>query len=516
MERNFMELLKKRWEQGCFVCVGLDSDLAEIPQDVRNTVAIEGGEMNYGTMYLFNRLIIDATKEFVCAYKPNVAFYEEQGNEGVNALRDTISYILGLPEQIPVILDAKRADIGNTNKGYAKSAFNIYRADAITVNPYFGEEALGPFLECKNKGIIVLCRTSNPGAKELQDLTVKLELGEAPLYQVVANNVNANWNKNGNCCLVVGATYPEELAIVRKIAPKMPILIPGIGKQGGDIKKTVKAGLDEDGQGIIVNSSRGIIFASKEKDFTEAAKREAYKLNFLIDYYRTKELIVKKIFRDTKAIITDSHIVYTSWKHGSAYVNKDAIYPHTESISYLCRLFADYFRFNDIDAVVAPAKGGIVLSQWVAYHLSKMKGTEVLALYAEKITDDEEKQKFVIKRGYDKDIIGKNIIVLEDVVTTGGSVKETIDVAKKLGGNVIGVGLLANRNPVQVTAKSLGVPDLFALREIPLDAFESDECPLCKANVPINTNVGKGEEYLAKKRIKENNGAGDGGGAGGR
>lgn len=523
-----MELLKKRWEKGCFVCVGLDSDLMEMPKYVRGP---DGDELflskiAFGTICDFNKQIIDATKEFVCAYKPNVAFYEEWGTEGIDALKQTIDYILKLPEQIPVILDAKRADIGNTNKGYAKSAFEIYKADAITVNPYFGKEALKPFLDYKDKGIIILCRTSNPGAKEIQDLTVKLELGEAPLYQVVATNVNANWNKNGNCCLVVGATYPEELAEVRKIAPYMTILIPGIGKQGGDIKKTVKAGLDEDGEGIIVNSSRGIIFASKEKDFAEVAKREAYKLNFLIDYYRKKERIVEKILQDTKAIITDSHIVYTSWKHGSAYVNKDAIYPYTRSISCLCRFIAEYFKFNNVDVVIAPAIGGVVLSQWTANHLTDMTDMEkndVLALYAEKGISEEIAQSdgtikkienFIIKRGQDKNIPGKNVLIVEDVLTTGGSVKQVIDLVKGLGGNIVGVAVLCNRNPTEITAKSLEVPELFVLTETPLDAFDEAECPLCKINTPINVSVGKGKEYLAKKRIKENNGAGDGGGAG--
>ena len=499
MERNFFEMLKKRWEKGCFVCVGLDTDYPEMPEFIRRKCEAEG--INEA-IFEFNRAIIDATHEFLCAYKPNIAFYEAEDIEGLLGLKRTIAYIQNSYPDIPIILDAKRADIGKTNKGYVKSAFSINQADAITVNPYFGEEALGPFLECKNKGIIVLCRTSNPGAKEFQDLIVKLEVGEAPLYQVVAYNVNKSWNKNGNCCLVVGATYPGELAEVRKIAPKMTILIPGIGKQGGDIQKTVKAGINEDGQGIIVNSARGIIFASKGENFAEAAKREAYKLNFLINYYLEKEQIVDKIFSDTKAIITDSHVVYTSGKHGSAYVNKDAIYPYTESASRLCQFFAEYFKFDNVDAVVAPAVGGVVLTQWVASHLSNIKGTEVLALYAEKVTGDQGKQNFVIKRGQDKYLAGKNIIVIEDVATTGGSVKETIDVAKELEGNVVGVGLLANRNPGQVTAKNLGVPDLFVLKEIPLDAFEPDKCPLCEANVPINIQVGKGREYLAKKQGK--------------
>jgi len=268
-ERNFRTMLENQWDQGNFVCIGLDSDLSKIPEAARRSSP-------YETILTFNRDIVEATKNSVCAYKPNIAFYEALGGEGLQVLCHTIKFINMAAPRVPVILDCKRADIGNTNRGYATEAFDFLKADAITVHPYLGREALQPFLEKKDKGIIVLCRTSNPGAGEFQNLLVD---GSMPLYQVVARKVAKEWNSNGNCAVVVGATYPEELAHVRGIVDDMPILIPGIGKQGGDVEETIKAGKDSRGKGMIINSSRGIIFASNRPDFADAALKETQKLH---------------------------------------------------------------------------------------------------------------------------------------------------------------------------------------------------------------------------------------------
>jgi len=277
--RDFRKLLEARWERGNFVCIGLDSELSKIPDAVR---AYDDGVVN--VILRFNRAIVEATKDLACAYKPNVAFYEAHGKGGLVALRRTIVAVHCLAPEVPVILDAKRGDIGSTNVGYAEAAFEFLQADAITVHPYLGAEALQPFLARAEKGVIVLCRTSNPGAGEFQDLSVNS--GE-PLYRFVARRVASDkWNKNGNCALVVGATYPEELHEVRGLVGDMPILIPGIGAQGGDVEKTVSAGKDSRGRGMIINSSRGIIFASSGRDFAEAARRETEKLHNLINQYR--------------------------------------------------------------------------------------------------------------------------------------------------------------------------------------------------------------------------------------
>ena len=261
------------------VCVGLDSDWEKLPETVRT--------VEY-PQFVFNKAIVDSTHDLVCAYKPNSAFYEYLGSEGIRQLKLTCDYIRETYPEIPIILDAKRADIGSTNKGYVSYAFDYLKVDAITLHPYLGREAIQPFLDYKDKGCIILCRTSNPGAGEFQDLMSNLSTSSGtrnplPLYKYVALKVVNEWNKNGNCMLVVGATYPKELDEVRKLAGDMTFLVPGIGAQGGDVKKTVKAGLNSKKSGLIINSSRGIIFASKEADFAEVARDETGKLTKAIN-----------------------------------------------------------------------------------------------------------------------------------------------------------------------------------------------------------------------------------------
>ncbi len=267
---TFISKLEHCWQQGNFVCVGLDSDYEQLPIAVKQSGSVEEA------LFVFNREIIDATYDLVCAYKPNAAFYEAQGEAGLRALMRTMYYIRETYPTIPVILDAKRADIGSTNAGYVSAAFDMLGVDAITVHPYLGKEALAPFLARKGKGIVILVKTSNPGSGEFQDMLV----GEArePLYQVVARHVAQSWNANGNCAVVVGATYPAELQKVRAMVGDMPILIPGIGVQGGEIAVTVSAGKDSRGWGMIINSSRGIIYASRSQDFAEAARQATEQL----------------------------------------------------------------------------------------------------------------------------------------------------------------------------------------------------------------------------------------------
>lgn len=256
------------------LCVGLDSDIKKIPGHIKK------GEHPQST---FNKAIIDATVDLVCSFKPNTAFYEARGKSGIEALKMTCDYIREKYPEIPIILDAKRADIGSTNEGYTKFAFDYLGVDAITLHPYLGKEALKPFLDRQDKRIFILCRTSNPGAGEFQDLLVSGK----PLYQTIAEHVVKVWNYNENCGLVVGATYPTELEIVRRIAGDgFPLLIPGIGAQGGDIEKTVKAGVDANGLSAIINSSRSIIFTSDRDDFAQKARQEAEKLKNLINKYR--------------------------------------------------------------------------------------------------------------------------------------------------------------------------------------------------------------------------------------
>lgn len=298
MARNFKELLEGQWSKGNFVCAGLDPDpdLRKLPEPRRFRHTEYAAQTLTGEVSKFLLDIVEETCDVVAAYKANSAFFEAHGEEGWRCLRYVIRRIHEIAPDVPVILDAKRADIGNTNIGYVQEFFGEYacNADAVTVHPYLGAEALAPFLDCTDKGVFVLCKTSNKGSGEFQNLAVEVPLerprGFAPgsdtggypaymrLYQYVAKRVVQEWNRNENCGLVVGATYPEELSEVRKIAPDIPLLIPGIGAQGGDLEATVRAAKGK----MLINSSRGIIYASSGRDYAEAAEREATKLHSAI------------------------------------------------------------------------------------------------------------------------------------------------------------------------------------------------------------------------------------------
>jgi len=251
-------------ENNSLLCVGLDSETSKIPAKFKQ---------KKHPQFEFNKWIINQTHKNVCAYKINSAFYEAQGSQGFQELERTIKYLTSNYPQIVTIADFKRADIGNTNDGYVKGIFDHLGFDAVTLHPILGSEALAPFLERIDKGCIILCRTSNPGAGELQDQKINLGQKKIPLWQLIAQQVSQKWNKNDNCLLVVGATYPKELKKVRKIVEEMDLLIPGIGAQGGDLKAVLEVGLNSQKRGLIISSSRGIIFAdSPEK---EARKLQA-------------------------------------------------------------------------------------------------------------------------------------------------------------------------------------------------------------------------------------------------
>jgi orotidine-5'-phosphate decarboxylase len=253
------------------LCVGLDLDPTRLPPGMgENTTA----------MAQFAIRIIAATSDIVAAYKPNLAFYEAFGPDGLSLLKLICSRI---PEDTLIILDGKRGDIGNSAGFYAKALFELYRADWVTVSPYMGFDSIKPFLEFKGKGVFVLCLTSNPGARDFQ----RLEIEGKPLYHNVARKV-ASWNTDGNCGLVVGATYPEQLAEVREIAEEMPILIPGVGAQGGDLEKAVRGGTANFTRPAIINVSRSVLYASNGDDFDKAARTAVEKLNAQINGLRTQ------------------------------------------------------------------------------------------------------------------------------------------------------------------------------------------------------------------------------------
>jgi len=258
-QKKLDSIIKKN---NSLLCVGLDSRFEKLQKAFQ--------KKDY-PQFAFNKWIIEQTHDLVCAYKPNIAFYEERGVDGIKELEMTCHYLAKYYPEIPIILDAKRGDIGSTNEGYTQFAFEYLRTDAVTLHPYLGKEAMEPFLKRKDKGSIVLCRTSNPGSGEFQNIS--------GLYKKVAKAVSQSWNTNKNCMLVVGATYPKELAEIRKIVGDMTLLIPGIGVQGGDVKKTVKAGLNSKNAGMMISSSRGIIFAKDPRE-------EAKKLREHINKYR--------------------------------------------------------------------------------------------------------------------------------------------------------------------------------------------------------------------------------------
>ncbi len=258
-------------QNNSLLCVGLDTDLLKIPKFLVET--------SKNPLFDFNKTIIDATKDLVCAYKLNMAFYEIGGANGIEALVKTIQYV---PHDILVILDGKRNDIGNTAQRYASALFETLQADAVTINPYLGKDGIIPFLNYKDKCSFILCRTSNPSAVDFQDLRVS----STPVYQIVARKIH-EWNTNNNCGAVVGATYPEELKTIRTILGEdIPILIPGVGKQGGDVEKTVRNGTNLKKEMALINSSREILFAGHQQDFAEQSRKKAESLRNEINKYR--------------------------------------------------------------------------------------------------------------------------------------------------------------------------------------------------------------------------------------
>jgi len=264
------------------LCVGLDTDFYHMPERFQKTIHPQ---------FTFNKWIIDQTHDLVCCFKPNSAFYEARGAEGIAELKATCDYIREKRPHMPILFDFKRGDIGNTNNAYAQFAFEYLNVDAITLQPYQGIEALQPFLDYKEKGIFILCKTSNPGSGEFQNTEInptRLNLAslqgltlpeQLHLYEFVASQIVTNWNKNKNCMLVVGATYPEELKRIRDIVGDMTLLVPGLGTQGGEVEKTLNAGLNSKKKGVIINASRSVIFA-------ENPREEALKLRDQINQHR--------------------------------------------------------------------------------------------------------------------------------------------------------------------------------------------------------------------------------------
>ena len=255
-------------KNGSLLCVGLDPEPALMPVE---------------DLFTFNREIVDATRDLVCAYKPNLGFYEAQGIPGLQALQKTVEHIRTVAPDVIILGDAKRGDIGNTAQKYADSLFEVWGFDAVTVNPYGGHDAVQPFLDYKDKGVFVWCRSSNAGAGDFQDrLLISEGSAQHTLYETVALEAS-RWNRYGNVGLVLGATYPRELSEVRRLCPEMPFLIPAIGAQEGSLEASVRGGVDANGRRAVISSSRGVLYASRNADFADAARKAAQNLRDAIN-----------------------------------------------------------------------------------------------------------------------------------------------------------------------------------------------------------------------------------------
>jgi orotidine-5'-phosphate decarboxylase len=267
----FQKLARAVARNDSLLCVGLDPDAERLP------LGLPAGQAGVEGVAAFQRAVIEATADLVCAYKPNLAFYEALGQPGLEALHDTLAAV---PSDVPVIGDAKRGDVSHTARAYARAMFDQWGFDAVTVSPYLGADSLEPFLEREDRGVFLVCRTSNPGARDLQDLPVLIGgsggsgTPTRPLFEVVAERAK-EWNTRGNLGLVVGATYPEELGRLREMCPQMTFLVPGVGAQGGDLEACLRRGLDADGGGLVINVSRQVLYASSGEDFASAARQAA-------------------------------------------------------------------------------------------------------------------------------------------------------------------------------------------------------------------------------------------------
>ena len=269
---TFTQALAAAWQKNnSLLCVGLDPDSEKFPAHLKGRP---------DAIFEFCKSIADATADLVCCFKPQIAYFAANGAE--DQLKALIAHIHVNHPGIPVILDAKRGDIGSTAEQYAKEIFERYGADAITANPYMGKDSVDPYLAYADKGVILLCRTSNPGGSDLQFLDV----GGKKLCEHVAELVATKWNTTGQCALVVGATFPGEIARVREIVGDLPLLVPGIGAQGGDVEATLQAGRTAAGTGLIINNSRAILYAGKGEDYAQAARQAAQVSRDLINRYR--------------------------------------------------------------------------------------------------------------------------------------------------------------------------------------------------------------------------------------
>jgi uridine monophosphate synthetase len=423
----FAEKLTHAIEQNdSLLCAGLDPRPDRFPPQMR---------AQPDPTFTLNKTIIDATADLVCAYKPNFAFYEAQGLEGLAALKRTVEYIHNVTD-VPVILDAKRGDIGSTAEAYAKAVFEVWEADAVTVNPYLGHDAVQPFTAYTDRGVFLLCHTSNPGATDLQTL----DCGGRPLYQVVAEQA-VHWGANVG--LVIGATYPEALRAVREMAPQMWVLLPGVGAQGGDLEAALAAGLDEQGSGIIVNASRSIIYAENPR---VAAQELRHRIN------AARRMIQSPISNLQPPISTSPRdqlilaladigcvrfgdFTLHSGQRSPIYVDLRLLVSHPSVLRDVTRAYAQLLRPIAFDRLAA-----------IPYAALPIGAAVSLELGCPLIYPRKEVKGYGTKRAVEgKFQKGERVVVLDDLITTGASKLEAIAPMGDLGLQVKDVVVLIDR-----------------------------------------------------------------------
>jgi len=415
---GFFDKLRAAIERhNSLLCVGLDPRPGYIPN---------------GDILAFNQRTVEQTADLACAYKPNFAFYEAQGLEGLKALKQTVDYIHQTTD-VPVILDAKRGDIGSTAEAYARAAFEVWGADAVTVNPYLGHDSLLPFLRYSDRGVFVLCHTSNPGAEDFQTLPV----GDYALYEIIAQRAT-EWNTQGNLGLVVGATYSEELAAVRRIAPEMWLLVPGIGAQGGDLEATLSTGLRADGLGLIISASRSITFA-------EAPRQAALTLRDQINYLRSQfptpnsqpstfNLQLVLALHDL-GCIQFGHFTLASGQVSPIYIDLRLLVSDPATLRMVARAYTHMLRHLQFDRIAAIPYAGLPIGTAVALEAGRP------LIYPRKEVKGHGTQR-AIEGKFEP---GERVVVLDDVITTGGSKLTAIEPLEAAGLKVQDVVVLLDR-----------------------------------------------------------------------